>query len=43
MTSARAVFSFVAMLTIPGIACSSNSSPASTEGGNGGSSGQRRR
>jgi len=40
MTSARAVFSIVATLTIPGIACSSNSSPASTEGGSGGSSGR---
>src|SRR6185369_951989 len=40
MTRPRAVFSVVAMLTIPGLACSSNSSPSSTEGGDGGSSGR---
>jgi len=38
MTRLRAVFSVVAMLSIPGIACSSNSSPSPTEGSGGGSS-----
>jgi len=40
MTRVRAVFSVVAMLSIPGIACSSNSSPSPTEGSGGGSSGK---
>ena len=39
MTRVRAVFSVVAMLSIPGVACSSNSSSSSAEGG-GGSSGK---
>jgi len=38
MTRLRAVFSVVTMLSIPGIACSSNGSPSPTEGG--GSSGK---
>ncbi|HET7543081.1 MAG TPA: hypothetical protein VFK05_24580 [Polyangiaceae bacterium] len=40
MTRARAVFSIVALLTIPGSACSSSSSTSSSEGGSGGSSGK---
>jgi poly(3-hydroxybutyrate) depolymerase len=40
MTRARAVFSAVAMLTIPAFACSSSNSPPSTDDANGGSSGR---
>jgi len=37
MTRARVFVSVVALLTIPGIACSSSSSPSASEGGSGGS------
>jgi len=40
MTRAYAIFSIVAMLSIPGLACSSSGSPSATDGGNGGSSGR---
>jgi poly(3-hydroxybutyrate) depolymerase len=38
MTRARPVFSLLAMLSVPVLACSSSSSPSSTDGGSGGSS-----